>query len=273
MKSIRQTVQLASAQKLIAGARIVRARRMMEQSRPYHDRIRQTIASILGDCEYRGVYLDSGKPVRKRGLLVLSADRGLAGGYNQNVMKLAQQALSEQPTQTLLVVGNVGYSKFLASGAPMDRDFVYAAENPTVYAAREMAERLMAMAERGEVDCLDVCYTQYLSAVRMTPVVERLFPLSPEAFGESVQRFAAYEPSPEAVLETLIPKYLKGFLYGCLVSAWMCELNARVTAMDSAIRNGGEMLQRLGLQYNRARQAAITQEITEIVAGAATIDN
>ena len=272
MKSIRQTVQISNAQKLIAGARIVKARRVLERSQLYHNRIQRAVASILADCEAKNKYLDSGQEIKKRGLLVFSADRGLAGGYNQNIMKLAARTIAEKPIVKLLVVGHVGYGKFSRINVPLDKDFMYSVENPTVYTAREMAERMIGMFENDEVDCFDVLYTSLISAMHMTPSVERLFPLSPESLGTPRQHFGEYSPSADDVLEVMIPKYLKGFLFGCLVEAWMCELSARVSAMDSAIKNGNEMLAKLSLEYNRVRQSAITQEITEIVAGAAAME-
>jgi F-type H+-transporting ATPase subunit gamma len=268
MKSIRQTVKISTAQKLIAGAHIVKARRMLDNSRPYHNRIQHSIAAILSDCEVKSKYLDTGQEIRKCGLLVISADRGLAGGYNQHVIKLASQTMAEKPVVKLLAVGHIGYEKFVRMGAPVDRDFFYTVENPTLHTAREMAARTMSLYEDNEVDCFDVIYTHYRSAVRMVPVRERLFPLSPEMLGDPVVHFSEYESPPNEVLDLLIPKYLKGFLFGCLIQAWMCELNSRVQAMDNAVKNGNKMFDKLSLQYNRARQGAITQEITEIVAGA-----
>jgi len=285
MKSIKQTVKISSAQKLIAGAHIVKARKMLERSQPYHDRIRLAIASVLKDCESESKYLDTGKEIKKQGLLVISADRGLAGGYNQNVIKMAVQDIVSKTVVKVLTVGHIGYGKFRhinASAAqptiPLDENFICAAENPTLYTSREIAERLMGLFESGEVDCFDIIYTQFHSAVRMIPSAERLFPLSPEMLGEaSISKdmaihFSEYEPSPDAVLETLIPQYLRGYIFSCLTQAWMCELNSRVIAMESAIKNGNEMLDKLALKYNRARQGSITQELTEIVAGAASME-
>jgi len=299
MKSIKQTVKISNAQKLIAGAHIVKARKMLEHSQPYHDRIRLAIASVLKDCELKSKYLDTGKEIKKRGLLVVSADRGLAGGYNQNVIKLAIQSMAEHPTKfpadrtvvKVLTVGHVGYSKFEHINAaaeqsmvPLDKNFICAVENPTLFTSREIAERLMDSFENDEVDCFDIIYTYFHSAVRMIPSIERLFPLSPEmlvdaynskevcASKESAMHFSEYEPSPDAVLETLIPQYLRGYIFSCLTQAWMCELNSRVTAMESAIKNGNDMLRKLSLQYNRVRQGSITQELTEIVAGAASME-
>jgi len=304
MKSVKQTVKISSAQKLIAGAHIVKARKMLERSQPYHDRIRLAIAAVLKDCESKSKYLDTGKEITKRGLLVISADRGLAGGYNQNVIKMALKAIAEHPAKypeerivaKVLTVGRLGYNKFdhinvstAQHIVPLDESFICAAENPTLFTSREIAERLMDLFENDEVDCFDIIYTQFHSAVRMTPSTERLFPLSPEmlidAFaskdagasketGASLNavHYSEYEPSPDAVLETLIPQYLRGYIFSCLTQAWMCELSSRVTAMDSAIKNGNDMLHKLSLKYNRARQGSITQELTEIVAGAASME-
>jgi len=272
MRSIRQTVQITNAQKLIAGARIVKARKMLERSKLYHDRVRRAAASILGDCATKNKYMDVGQTVNKRGLIVFSADRGLAGGYNHNIMKRAAKTIDVKPVEKLLVVGNMGYRKFSRLDLPLDRDFIYSVENPTMHTAREMAERMIGMFERDEVDCFDVVYTSFKSAAHLDPTMERLFPLSPERLGTPVVRFAEYTPSADEVVEVLIPKYLKGFLFGCLVQAWLCELSSRVSAMDGAIKNGNEMLAKLSLEYNRVRQGAITQEISEIVASAAAME-
>ena len=291
MKSIKQTVKISSAQKLIAGAHIVKARRMLERSQPYHDRIRLAIASVLKDCESKSIYLDTGKEIKKRGLLVISADRGLAGGYNQNVIKLTTQSMADRTVVKVLTIGRIGYSKFehinVATGqsiVPLDENFICAVENPTLDKSGEIAEQLMGLFENDDVDCFDIVYTQFHSAVRMVPSIERLFPLSPERLEEpgvskeasasknAVVHFSEYEPSPVAVLETLIPQYLRGYIFSCLTQAWMCELNSRVTAMESAIKNGNDMLRKLSLKYNRARQGSITQELTEIVAGAASME-
>jgi F-type H+-transporting ATPase subunit gamma len=272
MRSIKQTVQISNAQKLIAGARIVKARKMLERSRLYHDRIQRTVASVFGDCAIKNIYMDYGQDIKKRGLLVIAADRGLAGGYNHNLMKLTDKTMAEKPVAKLLVAGHAGYMKFARTDVPLEKDFKYSVENPILYTAREMAEQITGMFENEEVDCFDVIYTQFKSAAHMIPSIERLFPLSPGKLGDPKVHFAQYMPSADEVLEVLIPKYLKGFIFGCLVQAWICELNSRVSAMDSAIKNGNEMLAKLSLHYNQIRQGAITQEISEIVAGAASME-
>jgi len=272
IKSINQTVKISSAQKLIAGAHIGRARRMLERSQLYHERIRLTTASVLGDCEAENRYLDAGREAKKRGLLVITADKGMAGGYNHNIISLAIAEMAKKPASVLLAVGRVGSRQFERLGLPLDKGFVYSAEKPTLGAAGEIAGRMIELFENGEADCFDVAYTRFRNAAHFSPAIERLFPLSPEALGAPKIHYAEYSPSADAVLETLIPQYLKGYLFGCLVQAWISELSSRINAMDGAIKNGNEMLESLSLKYNRLRQKAITQEISEITAGAAAME-
>jgi F-type H+-transporting ATPase subunit gamma len=206
------------------------------------------------------------------GFLVLSSDTGLAGGYNSNLVKFAEQELTtmEHKPATIFVQGHLGRDNLYKKGLPVDMTQELRAGTPTLHDAGLIAKQVMALFEEQKVDGFGIIYTKYHSAARLEPVHEKIFPLPPETFGNAgiVRSDVTFEPSPEAVMEMLIPKYIKGFIYGCLIHAWTSELASRVSAMDSAIRNGREMLGKLTQAYNRARQAAITQEITEIVAGA-----
>lgn len=277
MKSIRQTVQISSAQKLIAASRIGKARRMLAECEPYHERIRTAIAGVLAHFPETGVshhkVSDNSAPHKKRGLIVFSANYGLSGGYNANLIQCAEESILQDVPERLIVLGQVGVNHFLSKGKAPDTGPQVALDPPSLFAAREIAEYVGEMFESGVVDSFDVAYTHFYSSVRLTPIVLPLLPLRPEMFDDAeILRNPSFEPSPERVLEILIPKYLKGFIYGCMVHAHACELASRMTAMDSAIRNGRDMLDRLSLSYNRMRQAAITQEITEIVAGAAAME-
>ena len=271
IQSVNQTSKIAGAQKMIAGAHIGKARRMLENAQPYHNRIRSTIAAILSDGEIESRYKDTGKESVKRGLLVITADKGLAGGYNQNVMNLIYEKLSSDSVKAVFAVGHVGFNKLEHSSGILDKNFFYTVENPALCTARQIAQRVIRLFDTGEIDALDLIYTQYNSAIHMVPTSLRLLPLSSDALGEAKKHFYEFSPTPVCVLETLIPAYIEGYIFGSLVNAWMSELNSRVTAMDSAIRNGNEMLDGLALEYNRARQDSITQEITEIVASAASM--
>lgn len=275
IKSIQQTIQISNAQKLIAVSNIGKARRMLRNSIPYHNRIRRAIAGVLTHCptpDTRFLSMDY-KARRPRALIVISATRGLAGGYCHNIVRMAKESLRDYPAQRLIVLGNDGRIELLAAGYPVDPAFDQPIEPPSLLTASLLAEALTELLRSNQIECCDVIYTRYESAVKLTPVESRLFPLHPDVFAHDKDVFGdvMFEPNPETVLKTLALKYLKGFLYGCLVHAWTCELSARMLAMDSAIRNGKDMLAKLSVAANRARQGAITQEITEIVAGASSM--
>lgn len=275
MNSVKQTVQISSAQKLIATTQIGRARKLFAESKPYHDRITSAVAEVLRQCpEVNSGYVEHIRSIgTKRGVLILSANRGLTGGYNSNIIHFSEQNLLEQPAEYIIVLGQACRNHLIQKGFPVDDDYDQPLDPPAMFAARELAEKVVGMVERGQVDTFDIIYTYYKSAVKMQPIVARLLPLSRSLFNNPGERKDSFlfEPSPEQVLASMILKYLKGFIYGCLTDAWICELTSRVTAMDNAVRNGNEMLDKLSLIYNRTRQAAITQEITEIVAGAAAL--
>ena len=273
--SIKQTVQIGNAQKLIATAQIGKARKLFAEAKPYHDRITAAVAELFlmcpeASCRYTEPAAFGGA---KRGLLVLSANRGLAGGFNSNIIRFVEQSLNEKPATYIMVLGQACRNHLIHEGFPVDPEYDRPLEPPAMFTARELAEKVTSMLERGETDTFDIIYTDYKSAVRMNPVLQRLLPLDRSLFDNAceIRNNFSFEPDPEQVLASVILKYLKGFLYGCLISTWICELTSRVTAMDNAVRNGNEMLDRLHLIYNHTRQAAITQEITEIVAGAAAL--
>ena len=275
MKSIRQTVQISSAQKLVAAAHIGRARKMLTDSRPYHDPVSSAIADVLRQCpEPASRYIELGAGTYgKRGLLILSANRGLAGGFNSNIIHFSEQSLQEKPADYIIVLGRTCRAQMIHKGYPVDAEYDLPFDPPTMASARELANKMVAMLERGQIDSFDIIYTAYRSSVRMEPVLRRLFPLNPATFDMPRKDKSSYsfEPSPEHLLASMITKYLKGYIYGCMIYSHICELTSRLTAMDAAIRNGNDMLEQLALQYNRARQSAITQEITEIVAGATAL--
>lgn len=276
MKSIKQTVQISSAQKLVAASRIGKARKMLRESDAYHINVSRVIADILRHCpEVSSRFLEQIQTDGKRGLLVLSANRGLAGGFNSNVLHFAEASVAEKPVSYMIVLGQ-SRNHFIQSGLPVDQEYDQPLEPPTMFTAREIAEKLTGMLDNGQVDYFDVIYTKYISSLKLEVVQRRLFPLNPAIFTEEFDEgysksHYSFEPSADHVMHFAMIKYLKGYLYGCLLHSWLCELTSRVTAMDNAIRNGNEILESLSMAYNRARQASITQEITEIVAGAAAM--
>jgi len=276
MKSIRQTVQISGAQKLVAASQIGKARKMLEESEPYHSRIIHAIANMLQQCPELVKHYDEADfkgSKKKRGLLVFAANHGLAGSFNSNIVHFTKEYMEEKPVSYIIVLGQACRNHLIQEGYPVDKEYFQPLDPPSMFTARELAEKIMDMIESGKVDAFNIIYTHYKSSVRMDPMCERLYPINYTQFvkTDDVSEKPYFEPSPQKVLESMVIKYIKGFIYGCLVDTWRCELTSRVTAMDNAIRNGNEMLDKLSLLYNRARQASITQEITEIVAGAAAL--
>jgi len=269
--------------KLISASKLKKARAQLEETLPYFDKVRETIAEILahsGDVESRYFNIGNDQSGGRKAYIIITGDKGLAGGYNSNIKKLAEQAIGDNKENALLLVaGNSGRSYFIKKNYNVHTEFDYAVQNPTVYRAREIAEIILDLYDRNEVDEVYIVYTQMKSAITLEPKLMKLLPLEIGALREDVNvedikidEQIKYEPSPSEVLDVLIPKYIKGIMYGVFVEAFTSEQNARMTAMDSATKNADEMLQKLNLYYNRARQAAITQEITEIVSGAAALE-
>ncbi len=282
IKSINQMRQITKAMKLISASKLKKARAQLEETLPYFNKVRETIAEILahsGDVESKYFDLRDEKDGGKKAYIIITGDKGLAGGYNSNIKKLAEHAIGKDKDNALLLVaGNSGRSYFVRKNYNVHTEFDYAVQNPTVYRAREIAEIVLNLYNKKEVDEVYIVFTQMMSAITLEPKLLKLLPLEIGALRDDVKaedikidEQIKYEPSANVVLDVLIPKYIKGILYGCFVEAFTSEQNARMTAMDSATKNADDMLQKLNLYYNRARQAAITQEISEIVGGASAL--
>jgi F-type H+-transporting ATPase subunit gamma len=284
IKSIKEERQITKAMKLIAASKLKKARLQLEQTTPYFKKVKATIADILmHSSSIENTFFDerTDKTRRRAGFILLTGDKGLAGGYNHNVIKLAENMIDKTENPLLFVAGHVGRNYFLRKNHELFEDFDYPVQNPSVYRAREIGEIVLDLFRRRELDEVYLVYTDMVSAIKLVPRAVKLLPLDLNDFKEDIgcdgcppvklDDMINYEPSPKAVFDVLIPKYVKGILYGALVEAFTSEQSARMTAMDNATANADEMLQSLNLYYNRARQAAITQEISEIVGGAAAL--
>lgn len=282
IKSINQMRQITKAMKLISASKLKKARTQLEETLPYFNKVRETIADILAhsaEVESRFFDIREEKEGKKKAYIVMTGDKGLAGGYNSNILKLTEREIGDNKKNALLLVaGTTGRSYFTRKEYHVHTEFDYAVQNPTVFRAREITETILDLYNKQEVDEVYIVYTQMISAISLEPKVLKLLPIEIGALREDVkaneivldQKFK-YEPSEQEVLDVLIPKYIKGIMYGTFVEAFTSEQNARMTAMDNATKNADEMLQKLNLYYNRARQAAITQEISEIVGGASAL--
>jgi len=214
------------------------------------------------------------KEKRKIGSIVITADKGLAGAYNHNIVKVEDEILEEPGEHKLFVVGELGRHYYANKGVEIDTNFLYTVQKPTMHRARDIAEVILSQYERGELDEVYIVYTRMENSMLTTVEKMKILPLERSLFNEmkmplNIHREAiALYPSAEAVLDSIVPNYVVGMIYGCLVEAYASEHNARMTAMQSATDSAQEIIKDLSIIYNRARQAAITQEITEVCAGA-----
>ncbi len=268
IRSVESTMQITKAMELVASSKLRRAKERAEQSRPYFDALHATLTDIAyGNTEFESVYVTK-REAKRICFVVIAGDRGLAGGYNTNVFKAFAAASEGYDHVCALPVGK----KALEYCARHDIDMVShaygVAETVSLGDSFAIAALLCSKFAAGEFDELHVCYTNFVSMLSQEPAVLKLLPLHYEAGANGVNSEVLYEPSCEAVYNAIVPEYVGGLIYGALRESVASELGARRTAMDAASKNAGEMIEDLSLRYNRARQGAITQEITEIVAGA-----
>ncbi|SDA12313.1 F-type H+-transporting ATPase subunit gamma [Ruminococcus sp. YE71] len=276
--SIKDIMKITNAMYLISSSKLKKARAALERTEPYSDSLQYTIHHILKHAEVaEHPFFDRGrnKPDDEKmyGYIVITGDKGLCGAYNHNILKLAEQELKKHKNNTLYVIGSVGRNYFLRTGQNVDAEFLYSAQDPKLYYARRIQETLTELFLAGRLDEVHVIYTDMQRNTEI-PRTFKLLPLDREDFAEANSDeedrhdIAVFEPSPEEVLDTLVPNYIKGVIFGALTESFCSEQNARMSAMDAATTSAKDMIAELTLDYNRARQAAITQEITEIVGGA-----
>ncbi len=278
MDSIRDTQKITNAMYLIASAKMRKAKSELDRTRPYFTALQAEIKRIFrtaGDVESKYFYPADNSRVLDHtyACLVITADKGLAGAYNQNAIKKAEQQLMEHPDTKLFVVGEYGRQYFRKHHIPVEHSFLYTAQNPTLGRAREISTILLDLFERGEVDKIFVIYTDLKGNLEGEARSVRILPFHRKHFASNVEEKAVtspfeFFPSVGSVLDNVMQSYVTGFIYSALVDSFCSEQNARMTAMNSANQNAEKILDELSVQYNRVRQAAITQEITEVSAGA-----
>ena len=269
IKSVESTMQITKAMELVASSKMRRAKERVEHSRPYFETLHKTLTEIAAaDPRARNPYLRRAE-IKKTLLIVIAGDRGLAGGYNSNVLKQAQQ---EAGDVVVLPIGKRSAEYFVHHEVPLFTQEVLLAADITVGECFQLARRITEGYCKGEYDAVKICYTRFDSMMTQTASTMEVLPLSIEPTeqqkAEARRSQILYKPSSEEVFRAIIPEYVAGIVYGAVCESVACEVAARRTAMDAATKNAGEMIDHLNLYYNRARQAAITQEITEIVAGA-----
>ena len=282
IKSVHDTQKITNAMYLIASTKMQKAKKELEMTRPYFNELRTEVKRIFRKVnhvnsiyfypetdvvDYEGTY----------GILVITADKGLAGAYNQNVLKEVNRLVKEHDDVKLFVVGEYGRHYFESHNAPIEEEFHFTAQNPTLERAREISAILLSKYLNKEIVKLFVVFTDFANgfsggdakSMRLLPFHHDEFSTEHHEIGEEgYDPHFEFDPSVEEILNFTMPSMLTGFVYSALVDSFCCEQNARMTAMDSANQNAEKLLDELQLQYNYVRQGAITQEITEISSGA-----
>ena len=277
IKSVQSTKKITRAMELIAASRIVKAQQRVAAARPYSEQITEVIRNLASAGAGSGQALLTPRPdVRTVGYIVVSADRGLAGGYNSGVIRAAEQAIKADIAAgrdyLLITCGKKAQTYFRFRGYKIDAAFTGFSEQPTYENAREVADAVMARFEGGDVDQVELVYTQFLSAASQRVAMRRFMPLETEALADAAasgpQADYEFEPSPDAILTRLLPRYVEARLFAAMLDAAASEQAARQRAMKSATDNAEELIKSLTRIMNRARQESITTEIMEIVGGA-----
>ena len=272
-------MKITNAMYMISSSKMKRAKKVLAETTPYFYTVRGEISRILRhvpDVEHPFFDLRPEIPQEKRriGLIVITGDKGLAGAYNHNVIKKAEE-LMEGPGQfKLFVLGMVGRMYFAKKDVDMDESFTYTVQKPTLHRARVISERMLTDFGAGDLDEVHIIYSELENAVTVETKEVQILPLKKTSFDMSRLPADLYheeilmKPSPETVLSHIIPNFTTGVIYGTLVESYASENNSRMMAMEASTNSAKEILRELGIQYTRARQAAITQEITEVIGGA-----
>ena len=292
IKSVNSTRQITKAMELVSSAKVIRAREKMDRYRPYFRAVSDVVGEVLGGDEIVvSDYVEGAREIKKTLYIVISGDRGLCGGYNSNIYKLFTTIDEGEESDTIVIpIGQKSVEYFTKRNYEILESYPGIGETITYEEARAIADKSRELYETGEVDEIYLVYTQFVSMISQRTTMERLLPMSPKEVMENVAELAGeeeeenesllggskaeltevtlFEPDQEKFFELFVPLYVESMVYGGIVEAFASEQAARRTAMESASDNAKELIDQLELFYNRARQAAITNEIIDIVGGA-----
>jgi F-type H+-transporting ATPase subunit gamma len=287
-------MKITNAMYMMSSMKLRKAKQKLADTEPYFYGLREQIRSILYHYpDMQHLYFDNRvkdqmETVKKKGYLIITGDKGMAGAYNHNVLKQAEALAAGAEDAKIYVVGELGRRYFRGRGYVQPEDFLFSANKPSIHRARVITEYLVDLYKKEELDELYIIYTRMVNSIKEEVETEQLLPLKTHKFiqqemledslkgkgnfdkdaAERADDYFLIYPSPKAVLEKLVYNYVTGFVYGALVEGSASEENARMMAMQSATDNAKAMLHELSIEYNRVRQAAITQEITEVIGGA-----
>ena len=286
--SIQSTSQITKAMKLVSTVKLQKAKGHAEETKPYFNKMYETVAGMLAKSGGSGnpyTREKTGDASKKKGIILITSNRGLAGGYSSNIVKLVTQGDFDRENTVIYPVGRKGLEAMRRLGYTCEGDYSEVINKPLFGDAVSIGKTVTSALENGDIDEVYLAYTVFKNTVTQIPTMIKVLPFSEEdvkalqsdAAPEKEEKSGAvalmnYEPEEEETLGYIIPLYMNSLIFGALVESVASENGARMQAMDNATSNAEEMIDTLGLQYNRARQAAITQELTEIVAGASAIE-
>jgi F-type H+-transporting ATPase subunit gamma len=284
MRAIRQTLQVTKAMNLISTSKLRKGRRVLEDTEPYFTRIQKSMFDILSSAsDVHSAFfrkIDSSKPPRTA-VIAITSDKGLAGGYNMNIFRQVNELCDKVKDPLLILIGNIGYRYFAHTPRVIMENFTFRSQLPTVDNAGEISEFIVSQFLAGMFSEVYVVYTHMYSTIKLVPTVTQILPLDTDTIQEELssmgnvkraKQHLEFLPSEHRVFDALVPLYIKGILYGSMVEAYASEQSARMSAMDEASKSAEDMLAALQISYNRARQASITQEMSEIVGGSAALN-
>lgn len=274
--STKKTKQITGAMEMVSAAKMGKAERNAKGFVPYSDKIQEVVGSIANSGTDVQHPMLTKRKVNKTGYMIITSDKGLVGGYNSHILRRLVQTIEERHTDpseyTVIVMGSKGYDFCRKRNIPIAKSILGVADQPSYAEIKEIAQETVQMYADGEIDELIIFYNHYVSAISQVVTKKQLLPIEDVTeLGSSTSEYE-YEPNQEQILNVLLPQYAESLIFGALLDAKASEHAASMTAMKSATDNAGEIIDDLSLQYNRARQAAITQEITEIVGGAAALE-
>src|SRR5688500_14745584 len=271
--SVKSTQKITRAMELIASSRIIKAQRRVEAARPYAEQLRNLMASVTrnaGNLDHP--LLKKREGTGRVGMIVISADRGLAGAYNSNVIRAAERDMAEHDDTKLFLSGKKAISYFKFRGYDFSQAWEGYSDQPKIENARKVARAAVEAFTNGDIDEVRLAYTKFESALTQRPVVVRLLPASSEEVtgdqNEAPKANYVFEPEPEDILNFLLPRYIEGAVLQAMLEAAASEHSARRRAMKAATDNAEELIEGLTRDYNQARQAEITTEIMEVIGGA-----
>lgn len=271
IRSIRNMEQITKAMKMVAAARLRKCQDRVVAARPYTRQMHEILIRLAENQAEATHPLLEKRPVHTVGYVLITSDRGLCGGYNANLIRMTNDLLAKEAHETKLVVaGRKGRDFYRHGKVEILSDFVGFGDFPSYSLAKEIAQQVIHFYSEGTFDEVYLIYNEFISAISQQPKQIKLLPIDPPE-GKTGKDYI-FEPSPEAILNTLLPNYVETQVFRTLLEGKASEMGAKMTAMGAATDNARDMIDRLTLQMNRARQAAITKEISEIVGGAAALE-